>query len=73
MLKRFVRLFGGAKHGEKQEWLNSRIACAVMAAVCLLFSLMPVLREISSGMRVIILTVGIAAMAAWLAPVKEDA
>lgn len=42
MLKRFVRLFGGAKHGEKQEWLNSRIACAVMAAVCLLFSLMPI-------------------------------
>lgn len=56
----------------KQNAVLRRVILAAMAA-SLLFSLTPVLREISSGMRVIILTVGIAAMAAWLAPVKEDA
>lgn len=42
-------------------------------AVSLIFAVTPVLRDISSGMRVIILTVSIAAAAAWLAPIKEEA
>ena len=41
-------------------------------AASLLFAAAPLLREISSGTRVILLTVGISAAAAWLAPVKEE-
>lgn len=56
----------------KESPVLRRVILLAMAA-SLVFALMPVLREISSGMRVIILTVGISALAAWLAPVKEAA
>lgn len=39
----------------------------------LVFALTPFLKEIPSGVRVIILTASIAALAAWLAPAKEEA
>ncbi len=42
-------------------------------AISAVFSFAPYLREISAGMRVIILTVGISAAAALIRPVKEDA
>ena len=42
MLKRFVRRFGTARHGKNVEWTNSRIACAVVVAFALFFSLMMV-------------------------------
>ena len=45
------------------------ILCAMGASV--VFTFAPLLRDISSGTRVIILTVAIAALAAWLKPVKE--
>ena len=38
----------------------------------LVFAVTPILKEISSGFRVIILTVLIAGVAAWLFPVKEE-
>ena len=43
------------------------------AGLSLLFSLAPILKTIGSGMRVILLTVLISALAAWRFPVKEDA
>lgn len=54
----------------KESRVLRRVILLAMA-VSLVFAVTPVLREISSGMRVIILTVGISALAAWLAPVKE--
>lgn len=54
---------------------NKIIAGIVIISMALsfAFSKLPVLREISSGMRVIILTVVISLAAAVLFPVKEDA
>ncbi|MBR1584794.1 MAG: AzlC family ABC transporter permease [Clostridia bacterium] len=49
-----------------------RLILAAML-VSTLFTYAPLLRDISSGVRVMILTVGLAALAAWLAPVKEEA
>ena len=49
-----------------------RYVIVIAMAASLLFAVLPVLREISSGMRVILLTVVIAAAAAKLAPVKEE-
>lgn len=49
-----------------------RITILVAMAVSLVFSVTPLLNTISSGMRVIILTVAISAAAAVLAPVKEE-
>lgn len=51
--------------------LSAVIVISMLASVGFTFA--PVLREISSGTRVIILTVGIAALAAWLRPIREDA
>lgn len=48
-----------------------RTVILLSMAASLVFAVAPVLREISSGMRVIILTVVIAAGAAYFAPVKE--
>ena len=42
-------------------------------AASVIFTFAPYLREISSGTRVIILTVALAALAAWLRPVEEEA
>lgn len=50
--------------------LRSVIVIAMAASA--VFSIVPALKAISSGMRVIILTVAIAAAAAWLCPVKEE-
>jgi len=54
---------------------HSRTLAAVIVVsmgLSLLFSLLPVLREISSGTRVILLTLGISALAAAIRPVKEE-
>ena len=46
------------------------VVCSMLSS--LLFSYLPYLREISSGFKVIILTVIISAAAAWLRPVEEE-
>ncbi len=48
------------------------ILVAVSMAASGLFSILPYLREISSGFRVIILTLVIAGAAAWLHPIAEE-
>lgn len=48
------------------------ILVAVSMAASGLFSILPYLREISSGFRVIILTLVIAGAAAWLRPIAEE-
>ena len=45
----------------------------ISMAASALFAFAPLLKEISGGTRVIILTVAIAALAAYFVPVKEDA
>lgn len=48
-------------------------AVVVISMLCsFLFSILPVLREISSGMQIIVLTLLIAGAAAYLFPVTED-
>ena len=49
-----------------------RITILIAMAASLIFAATPFLNSISSGMRVIILTVLISAAAALLAPVKEE-
>ena len=56
---------------KKSRVLLIVILCAMGASV--LFAVLPLLKDISSGTRVIILTVLIAAIAAKLKPVEEDA
>lgn len=56
----------------KESRVVRRVILLAMGA-SLVFSVMPLLREISAGVRVILLTVAVAAAAAWLAPVREDA
>lgn len=51
--------------------LRRVILLAMLASLA--FAVLPVLKEIPSGIRVIILTVSIAAAAAWLNPIKEEA
>ena len=54
---------------------KSRVLPGLIAAamgLSWLFSVLPLLREISGGTRVIILTVALAALAASLFPVKEE-
>ena len=48
------------------------ILVAVSMGASLLFSAAPLLKEISSGFRIIILTIVIAGAAAWLHPVEES-
>lgn len=54
----------------KNRVLAVIILCAMAASV--IFTFAPLLRDISSGTRVIILTVAIAAIAALVRPVKEE-
>ncbi len=56
---------------KKSRVLMIVILCAMGASV--LFAVLPLLKDISSGTRVIILTVLIAAIAAKLKPVEEEA
>lgn len=49
-----------------------RVMILLSMAASLLFAVMPVLKDISSGMRVILLTVGISAAAAIFCPVREE-
>lgn len=49
-----------------------RVMILLSMAASLLFAVMPVLKDISSGMRVILLTVGISAAAAVFCPVREE-
>ena len=54
---------------------ESRVLGIVIVSSMLLsvvFSVLPLLRDISSGVRIIVLTVLLAAAFAWLAPVKEE-
>ena len=54
---------------------KSRVIAAVVAVSMLcsfLFSCLPVLRTISSGFKVIVLTILISGAAAWLHPVEEE-
>ena len=53
------------------EWLKA-LGIAAAMGLSWLFSALPLLREISGGTRVIILTVALAALAAYLFPVKEE-
>ncbi len=55
----------------RQDRVLRAIILLSMAA-SLLFAVVPVLKDISSGMRVILLTVGISAAAAIFCPVKEE-
>ena len=50
-----------------------RMTILLAMAASLIFAVTPLLNTISSGMRVIILTVAISAIAALVAPVKEEA
>lgn len=50
-----------------------RLVIPLSMAASLFFAVMPLLREISAGIRVVILTVAVAAAAAWFAPVQEEA
>ena len=54
---------------------NRVVRLVVLAAMglSLLFSLLPVLRTVSSGFQIIIITLAVSCAAAWFAPVKEDA
>ena len=55
---------------KKSKILTTVIIIAMIASA--IFTFIPLLRDVPSGIRVIILTVGIAGIAAWLAPVKEE-
>ena len=49
-----------------------RVLILAAMAASTVFTFAPLLRDISGGIRVIILTVAVAAVAAWAAPVKEE-
>lgn len=49
------------------------LAVLAAAALSVAFSLLPGLREMDSGIRIIVLTVAVSALAAVIAPVKENA
>ena len=49
-----------------------RLVILSAMAASLIFAVTPLLREISLGLRVILLTVAVAALAAWLAPIEEE-
>lgn len=54
---------------------KSRVICGIVIVSMLasyLFSVLPGVREISEGFKIIILTVAIAAFAAWKFPVQEE-
>ena len=55
---------------KKNETLLYLILCAM--ALSLICTVLPGIREMSDGTRVILLTVGISAAAALLRPVKEE-
>lgn len=55
---------------------KSRIICGIVVAAMLasyLFSVLPGVKEISEGFKIIILTIVIAGFAAWKFPVREEA
>lgn len=56
---------------KKSRILSTVIIIAMLAST--IFTFAPLLRDIPSGIRVIILTVSIAGIAAWVAPMKEEA
>ena len=49
-----------------------RVLILVSMAASALFAYAPLLRDMSGGIRIIVLTVLLAAGAAWLAPVREE-
>ena len=55
---------------KKNKAIRVLVVIAMLAS--LIFSLTPFLKDISSGFRIIILTVLIAAIAAIVAPVKDE-
>lgn len=54
---------------KKSRIIGGMVAVSMLASY--LFSVLPVVREISEGFRIIILTVAIAGVAAWRFPVRE--
>ncbi|MGI6006705.1 MAG: AzlC family ABC transporter permease [Ruminococcus sp.] len=56
----------------KQDKAVMGVAAAAMVLSCL-FYYAPVLKQVSSGMQVIIITLAVAGAAAWLFPRKEEA
>lgn len=55
---------------KKNHFIGLLVAVSMLASW--LFSVLPVLRNISSGFRVIILTILLAGFAAWIRPVPEE-
>lgn len=78
--ERLGRAFGVALYGMFMAIIipparKSRVICGIVVvsmAASYLFSRLPVTREISEGFKIIILTIVIAAAAAWKFPVQEE-
>lgn len=78
--ERLGRAFGVALYGMFMAIIipparKSRVICGIVVvsmAASYLFSCLPVTREISEGFKIIILTIVIAAAAAWKFPVQEE-
>ena len=56
---------------KKERFIGLLVLISMVASFC--FSILPGIKEISSGFRIIILTVAIAGIAAWVHPVQETA
>ena len=56
---------------KKERFIGLLVLVSMAASFC--FSILPGIKEISSGFRIIILTVAIAGIAAWVHPVREAA
>ena len=57
------------KRIQSKNLLYVLIACFVLSGLC---AVMPIVGQWSSGMRTVVLTIVIAAVAAWLKPIKTD-
>ena len=49
-----------------------RLVVLAAMALSLLFSVVPLLRTVSSGFQIILITLAVSLLAAWLAPIKEE-
>ena len=55
---------------KKDKVIATVVVCSMLASY--IFSLIPILNSISSGFKIMILTIAIAAIAAWKCPIKEE-
>ena len=55
---------------KKDKVVATVVVCSMLASY--IFSLIPILNSISSGFKIMILTIAIAAIAAWKCPIKEE-